>query len=149
MKIFGKYDRVFQTSVYVWDQLGISVQVAWGDRPSFNKETDEEIAKEALSTPIGELHLFFMNLESPLAEEGVLDYAEGFYMKTDKDPKNYVYPFTIYKKPINVEGAEVKIGMKISDINEERESRDLEPISYVDADRNSKHEGGALTTDSN
>ncbi len=149
VKIFGNYDRVFQTSIYVWDELGISVKVAWGDRPSFNKETDEEIAKEALSTPIGELHLYFLNLESPLAEEGVLDYAEGYYMKTDKSPKNYVYPFTIYSKPINIEGTEVKQGMTISQINQERKSRDLTPISYIDANLDGKLEGGSLTTKSN
>ncbi len=124
VKIFGKYSRRPFKSIYVWDKLGIHIS-----------ESDE-------SEDIDELHIFFMNLDSPLAEEGVLDFAEGYYMNTDKNPKNYEYPYTIYTKPINVEGAEVKQGMKISEINKERESKDLEPISYIDANMNGKVEQG-------
>lgn len=124
VKIFGEYDRQPFKSVYIWDNLGIHIS-----------ESDE-------NANIDELHIFFMNLKSPLAEEGVLDFAQGYYMNTDKDPKNYEYPFIIYKKPLNIEGAEVKNGMKILDINQERKSRDLEPISYIDANMNGKVEEG-------
>lgn len=133
VKIFGKYDRVLPPlgkdgivrRNYIWDSIGIMIEEHGSD-------------KEVKSIP--NFYIFFMNLESPLAKEGVLDFAEGYYMNTDKDSKNYEYPFTIYKKPLNIEGAEVKNGMKILDINQERKSRDLEPISYIDANMNGKVE---------
>ncbi|WP_269236337.1 hypothetical protein [Flavobacterium flavigenum] len=159
IKVFGKYDRIFQTTIYIWDDLGIYVSES-------EKNTD-----------IDELHIFFMNLDSPLGQMGKLEEAKGrvsvaFIKEKDKKtgwftsdadyadmeksetvgseaPKNFIYPFKIYSKSLNIEGAEVKAGMKVSDINKKREEADLPVIKYYDADLNSNHEDGSTTTLSN
>jgi hypothetical protein len=162
VKIFGKYNRVYQTSVYIWDDLGIYV------------------SESEKNNSIDELHIFFMNLDSPLGQMGKLEEAKGrmsvnfvkernhkdewFPEKTDpqfytdllntekkgsKAPKNFIYPFKIYTKSLNIEGAEVKEGMKVSDINKKRAAADLPVIKYYDADMNNKHEDGTTTTLSN
>src|SRR4051812_8617992 len=59
VKIFGKYNRVYQTSIYIWDDLGIYVS-----------ESDK-------NSTIDELHIFFMNLDSPLGQMGKLEQAKG------------------------------------------------------------------------
>lgn len=159
VKIFGKYDRIFQTSVYIWDDLGIYVS-----------ESDKD-------NSIDELHIFFMNLDSPLGQMGKLEEAKGretlesirkrndyselynekeIIEKINKDlntgsgaPQNFIYPFKIYSKSLNIEGAEVKAGMKVTDINKKRLAVDLPVIKYYDADMNSKNEDGSLSTLSN
>jgi hypothetical protein len=159
VKIFGKYDRIFQTTVYIWDDLGIYVS-----------ESDK-------NNSIDELHIFFMNLDSPLGQMGKLEEAKGretlesirkrndyselyndkeIIEKINEDlntgsgaPQNFIYPFKIYSKSLNIEGAEVKAGMKVTDINKKRLAVDLPVIKYYDADMNSKNEDGSLTTLSN
>jgi hypothetical protein len=159
IKIFGKYNRVYQTSVYIWDDLGVYVS---------ESEKDNSI---------DELHIFFMNLDSPLGQRGKLEEAKGRvsvafikekdkktgWFTSDKDyadmeksvtigsdaPKNFIYPFKIYAKSLNIEGAEVKEGMKVSDINKKRAAVDLPVIKYYDADMNTKNEDGSTTTLSN
>lgn len=162
VKIFGKYDRIFQTTVYIWDDLGIYVS-----------ESEQ-------NTDINELQIFFTNLDSPLGQMGKLNEAKDrmsmkfvkernhkdgwFPEKTDPDfytsmledeingseaPQNFIYPFKIYSKFLNIEGAEVKAGMKVTDINKKRLAVDLTVIKYYDADMNSKNEDGSLTTLSN
>jgi hypothetical protein len=159
VKIFGKYNRLYQTSVYIWDDLGVYVS-----------ESDK-------NSTIDELHIFFMNLDSPLGQMGKLEEAKGRvsvafikekdkktgWFTSDKDyadmekrvtigsdaPQNFIYPFKIYTKSLNIEGAEVKEGMKVSDINKKRAAADLPAIKYYDADMNNKHEDGSTTTLSN
>ncbi|MEO7975561.1 hypothetical protein [Flavobacterium sp.] len=159
IKIFGKYNRVYQTSVYIWDDLGIYVS-----------ESDK-------NSTIDELHILFMNLDSPLGEMGKLEQAKGretlesirkrndySELYNDKDiikeinnnlttgsdaPQNFIYPFRIYTKSLNIEGAEVKEGMKVSDINKKRTAADLPVIKYYDADMNNKNEDASVTTLSN
>lgn len=159
VKIIGKYSRIFQTSVYIWDDLGLYV-------------SESENNKN-----INELHIFFMNLDSPLGQMGKLEEAKGRvsvafikekdkktgWFTTDKDyaemekrvttgsdaPQNFIYPFKIYSKTLNVEGSEVKAGMKVSDINKKREAANLPVIKYWDADMNTKHEDGSTITLSN
>ncbi|MCV9926621.1 hypothetical protein OIU83_03120 [Flavobacterium sp. LS1R49] len=158
-KIFGKYDRKIPYEQYVWDSLGISI-----NSTQKNSEIDE-------------LHIFFMNLDSPLGQMGKLEQAKGretlesirkrndySELYNDKNiieeinknltigsdaPKNFIYPFKIYAKPLNIEGTEVKAGMKVSDINKKRAAADLPVIKYYDADLNAKLEDGSTTTLSN
>lgn len=170
VKLFGKYDRVnpplgkegIIRRDYIWDNLGLAV---------------EEHGEDGKEKIIPDFYIFFMNLDSPLGQKGKLEQAQGrvsvAYIK-DKDkktgwfssdndyadmeknvttgsdaPKNFIYPFKIYSKSLNIEGAEVKAGMKVSDINKKREMADLSVIKYYDADMNSKNEDGSLTTLSN
>lgn len=113
-----------------------------------------------------DFYIFFMNLDSPLGQMGKLVETKGRvsiafikekgkktgWFTSDEDyadieksvttgseaPKNFIYPFKIYKKPLNIEGAEVKEGMKVSDINKKRAAADLPVIKYFDADMNTK-----------
>lgn len=170
VKIFGKYDRAnphldkkgIIRRNYIWDGLGIAI---------------EEHGEDEEKKIVPDFYIFFMNLDSPLGQMGKLEEAKGrvsvAYIK-DKDkktgwftsdadyadmekrnttgseaPKNFIYPFKIYSKSLNIEGAEVKAGMKVSDINKKREEADLPVIKYYDADLNSKHEDGSTTTLSN
>ncbi|MFB9064844.1 DUF7738 domain-containing protein, partial [Flavobacterium branchiarum] len=162
VKIFGTYSRIYHTSVYIWDDLGIFVSES-----NYNSE-------------INELHIFFMNLDSPLGQMGKLNEARGrmslkfvkernhkdgwFPEKTDLNiyaemeerntrgsdaPDKFIYPFKIYEKPLNIEGAVVKAGMRVSEINKERKKANLPVIKYYDADLNWKYEHGSTTTLSN
>ena len=159
VKIFGEYNRRPYKRIYIWDNLGIYVS---------ESEQNENI---------NELQIFFMNLDSPLGQMGKLNQAKGrvsvAYIKekdkktgwfsSDNDyadmeknvttgsdaPKNFIYPFKIYSKSLNIEGAEVKAGMKVTDINKKRLAADLPVIKYYDADMNNKQEDGSLTTLSN
>nr|WP_294924787.1 hypothetical protein [uncultured Flavobacterium sp.] len=159
VKFFGKYSRRPYKRIYVWDNLGIYVS---------ESEKNENI---------DELQIFFMNLESPLGQMGKLEQAKGrvsvaFIKEKDKKtgwfnsnedyadmerrvttgsdaPQNFIYPFKIYTKSLNIEGAEVKEGMRVSDINKKRSAADLPVIKYYDADMNNKHEDGSVATLSN
>ncbi|KFF09749.1 DUF7738 domain-containing protein [Flavobacterium hydatis] len=170
VKILGKYDRVLPPlekkyiveRTYTWDKLGIMV-VEFGE--------DNEVKT------IPELYVFFNNLDSPVGQAGKLEFArgreslqvlikrnteEGYPLSTgtikeikeeqstgSKAPKNYPYPFTTYKKSLNIEGIEIKEGMTISQINKLRKEADLPLIKYWDTDMNWKEEDGSTTTKSN
>lgn len=177
VKVLGPYDRVYKTSVFIWDKPGIITSFKWGDKLIDNSYTNEEIEELKLTMPIDECCIFFMNLESPLGQQGKLRYARGRvsskyvlkkrkesgWITSDEDyklmieeeitgkeaPENYIYPFTVYQKPINIEGALVRIGMTIESINKNREDLGLEPIRYIDANGDWKSEGGATKTKSN
>ncbi|WP_428238673.1 hypothetical protein [Flavobacterium sp.] len=91
-----------------------------------------------------------------LAQAGKLEQARGrvsvAFIRNTKGsdaPQNFIYPLKIYNKSLNIEGSEVKVGMKVSDINKKRIAADLPVIKYWDADMNNKHEDGSLTTLSN
>ena len=60
-----------------------------------------------------------------------------------------MYPFTTYSKSIDVNGAEVKQGMTIEDINKKRKAADLIPISFLDDNMNRKDEWGSTKTKAN
>ena len=84
------------------------------------------------------------------------DYKKKKYKEMEKEkitgsdaPKNFIYPFKIYTKPLNIEGALVKTGMLVEEINKERKKADLPVIKYYDADMNWKNEDGSTTTLSN
>ncbi|WP_281632008.1 hypothetical protein [Flavobacterium luteolum] len=170
VKVFGKYDRVnpplgkegVVRRDYIWDNLGLAV---------------EEHGEDGKKKIIPDFYIFFMNLDSPLGQMGKLKEAKGrvsvaFIKEKDKRtgwftsdadyvemekritigsdaPQNFIYPFKIYSKSLNIEGAEVKEGMKVSDINKKRMAADLPVIKYWDADMNNKHEDGSTTTLSN
>ena len=170
VKILGKYDRVLPPlsekyiveRTYTWDKLGVTSVEFGGDE---EKKT------------IDELYIFFNNLDSPVGHAGKLEFAKGrksaLYVKEqdkkngfysnerdyeemikdettgDEAPKNYPYPFTTYKKSLNIEGIEIKEGMTVSQINDLREEANLPLIKYWDTDMNWKNEGGSTTTKSN
>lgn len=170
VKIFGKYTRVnpplgekgIIRRDYIWDNLGLAV---------------EEHGEDGEKKIVPDFYIFFMNLDSPLGQMGKLkeargretlesirkrnDYSEFYNDKEiieqiNKDlttgsgaPQNFIYPFKIYSKSLNIEGAEVKEGMKVPDINKKRIVADLPVIKYWDADMNNKHEDGSTTTLSN
>ncbi|MDN3675169.1 hypothetical protein QWY99_19215 [Flavobacterium branchiarum] len=159
VKIFGKYSRIYHTTIYIWDDLGIYVSGTNNN------------------SRINELHIFFMNLDSPLGQRGKLNRARGrmsvkFVKEKDKKtgwftsdedyaemeekntrgsdaPDKFIYPFKIYEKPLNIEGAVVKAGMSVSEINKERKKANLPVIKYYDEDMNWKNEHGSTTTLSN
>ena len=143
-KIFGKYDRIVEEGmVFVWDKLGIAVQASWGDDNDPKQGKGDWYQK----TPTEYFYIFFVNLDSPLAQKERLKEARLYYgTKYGDSPKNYMYPFTTYSKSIDVNGAEVKQGMTISDINKKRKAADLIPISFLDDNMNWKDEWGSTKT---
>lgn len=173
VKLFGKYDRVYNTSIYVWDDLGICAKVYWGEKAFTTSITNQQIEKRALNEPISELHIFFMNLDSPLGQSGKLTHALGrksinfvkseheeggsvmnddyyaFLENDERAKKHYIYPYHIYSDTVNVDGAMISAGMNVADINQQRKALGIDPIRYFDADMNYKAEHGSLTTTSN
>ena len=172
-KIFGKYDRTAREGrAFIWDKLGIAVLASWGDDDPKRGKGDW-----FQKTPTEYFYIFFMNLESPLGQKGKLEEAYGrtttkFVIEKDKKDgvfegmdfykdlieyetigngaaKNYMYPFTTYSKSIDVNGAEVKQGMTIEDINKKRKAADLIPISFLDDNMNWKDEWGSTKTKAN
>ena len=162
VKIFGKYDRTIPYERYVWDSLGISI-----NSTQKNSEIDEFfIFFMNLESPLGQMgklqeakgrvSVAFIKDKDKNVDLYDEDYKKEKYERIEKRntigseaPKNFIYPFKIYSKSLNIEGAEVKAGMKVSDINKKREAADLPVIKYYDADLNSKHEDGSTTTLSN
>lgn len=169
VKIFGKYDRVLPPieesniirRAYIWDKLGVMVAQHGEDKQD---------------KFVSEFYIFFNNLDSPIGQEGKLKFAKGretleairkrnnyskLYNNKDiikqindkltigpKAPKNYPYPFTIYEKSLNIEGIDIKKGMKVSQINDLRKEARLSFIKYWDTDMNSNEEQNSITTTS-
>lgn len=176
IKILGKYNRKTYRGILIWDKLGLGINLDWGQETnSGNRDYGTE--SYMMERPVSELYIFFNNLDSPIGQAGKLEFAKGrksasytkdqdkkngFYSNErdyeemikdettgDEAPKNYPYPFTIYKKSLNIEGIEIKQGMSVSQINDLREEADLPLIKYWDTDRNWKDEGGSTATKSN
>ena len=141
-KILGSYDRNTDLGK-TWDKLGIMVG-DWQNREGV----------------VDEIHIFFLNLESPEAKKQELthardwlNYKERFkpeYIKENEErlkekfsPKNYIYPFTTYQGYVNLHGGPVKKDMKVEEINAYR--KDL-PFSgkfgYVDQDIDGINDSG-------
>jgi hypothetical protein len=173
IKIFGKYDRVnpplgeegIVRRNYIWDNLGLAVE-------EHGKDGEEKIVPDFyiffmnLDSPLGQMGKLKeargrVSVAFIMEKDKKIDWLEEDYKKekyerikerntTGPDaPQNFIYPFKIYGKSLNIEGAEVKEGMKVSDINKKRTAANLPVIKYWDADMNSKHEDGSTTTLSN
>lgn len=173
IKIFGKYDRVNpplgEKGVirrnYIWDNLGLAIE-EHGEDGENKIVPDFYIFFMNLDSPLGQIG----KLEQAKGRMSVKfvkerNHKDGWFPeKTDpefytdmldeekkgsKAPQNFIYPFKIYNKSLNIDGAEVKEGMKVSDINKKRTAADLPVIKYYDADMNLKNEDGSVTTLSN
>ena len=176
IKILGKYDRRTYRGILVWDKAGFGVDLDWGQETNW-KNKDYGTEPYMMKRPVSELYIFFNNLDSPVGHAGKLEFAKGrksvsyvkaqdkkngrytneknyewslnYQTKGPDAPKNYPYPFAIYKKSLNIEGIEIKEGMTVSQINDLREEANLPLIKYWDTDMNWKNEGGSTTTKSN
>ncbi|WP_375605393.1 hypothetical protein [Flavobacterium davisii] len=145
-KVLGKPDRTTDQG-YTWDKLGISV-------------SDWEIGENIVDA----IYIYFVNLDSPDGKAGLLSKAKDVKIisrddeermkkiqmegesyddvlksieriKEKNHPKNYVYPFTTYQGIVNLHGSPLKAGMKIKEINENREKLSFsDRFGYVDQD---------------
>lgn len=155
-KVLGKPSRDTNLA-FVWDNLGIAVDDWQNDRDG----------------TVASIRIFFLNLDSPEGKSGELNHARDWQVFTeewkknildDKNgspeenkkivqnfeeknaPKNFIYPFTLYKGYVNLHGFPVGAGMKIDEINSYR--KDL-PFSglfrYVDDDIDGVNDSGNTT----
>ncbi|PQL93515.1 DUF7738 domain-containing protein [Apibacter adventoris] len=174
IKIFGEYNR-FVDGVFIWDTLGIGATIHW-DAAKYYKDTDYNTRSFIESRPTIELYIFFVNLDSKVGQAGKLQYAWGYYpitkekekrmlspdleypdvkpftqeeltqLKEKHDPKNYIYPFTPYTQTVNLQGAPVKSGMSLEEVNKERSKiKGLEKMGYWDNDGDWSWDSGSTT----
>ncbi|KMQ64591.1 hypothetical protein ACM46_10060 [Chryseobacterium angstadtii] len=156
IKVLGQPDRKFiaymekDKGTYVWDKLGIAVD---------NFENGDGT--------VAWMYIFFLNLNSPEAEQQMLNHARSWEKFDEKKyrngripmseeminevkeklaPKNYIYPFNVYQGAVDLNGFPVQAGMKVEEINAYR--KDL-PYSgqfgYVDDDIDGVNDSGVTT----
>jgi len=147
-KVLGEPSRDTNLA-FVWDDLGIAID-DW--------QNEGELGKVAA------VYIFFINLDSPEGKTGQLNYARSWQeideknyepplpkellskLKAENAPKNFIYPFTVYKGYVNLHGFPVGAGMKVAEINGYR--KDL-PFSgqfgYVDQDIDGVNDSGNTT----
>ncbi|WP_163445058.1 hypothetical protein [Flavobacterium columnare] len=145
-KVLGKPDRTTDQG-YTWDKLGISI-------------SDWEIGENVVDA----IYIYFVNLDSPDGKAGLLSKAKSYEpltkewedrirksryddetdndrenrikrIKEENHPKKFVYPFTTYQGMVNLHGNPVGAGMKVKEINENREKLSFsDRFGYVDQD---------------
>ncbi|WP_423740216.1 hypothetical protein V8245_08190 [Flavobacterium columnare] len=148
-KVLGKPDRFIgeKTGAYIWDKLGISI-------------SDWEIGENVVDA----IYIYFVNLDSPDGKAGLLSKAKSYEpltkewedrirksryddetdndrenrikrIKEENHPKKFDYPFTTYQGMVNLHGNPVGAGMKVKEINENREKLSFsDRFGYVDQD---------------
>lgn len=151
-KVLGKpnrkflaYHDEFNAGSFIWDDLGISIE-------NF-QNADGKVAH---------VYIYFINLNSLEGKAGQLNYArdyeeiteewkknilnnENYSLEENKmrlkkiedesAPKNFVYPFTLYKGYVNLHGFPVGAGMKVDEINSYRKDLPYSGLfGYVDDD---------------
>ncbi|PQL93518.1 hypothetical protein C4S77_04480 [Apibacter adventoris] len=152
IQLLGTYSRHTGRG-YVWDSLGIAIN-DW--------EANHEYVKE--------LYIFFVNLDSKVGQAGKLQFAwqrKSFeFIEKDyqsiKEPmseelkkriigriepkEKYIYPFTPYTQTVNLQGAPVKSGMSLNEVNKERSKiKGLEKMGYWDNDGDWSWDSGSTT----
>ncbi len=150
-KVLGKPDRTTDQG-YTWDKLGISIS-DW--------EIGENVVDAIyiyfvnLDSPDGKAGLLSKAREWKQSTDEEIKEAEKWAEEMKKLPeykkeedfqiikgqidelykKNYVYPFTTYQGMVNLHGNPVGAGMKVKEINENREKLSFsDRFGYVDQD---------------
>jgi hypothetical protein len=142
-KVLGKPSRKFEayldpfhSGTLTWDDKGIAVD---------NFENSDGT--------VASIRIFFLNLDSPEGKSGQLNYARDWKkfdeknyepplpkkmiieLEKENSPKNFIYPFTVYKGYINLHGFPVGAGMKVKEINSYRQGLPFSGLfGYVDDD---------------
>ncbi|PQL90954.1 DUF7738 domain-containing protein [Apibacter adventoris] len=176
-KKLGNYNRKVK-GFLIWDSLGIAVMIHW-DATRFWKEKNYNTEEFIDSRPVTEFYIFFMNLDSETGKQGKLQYAWGYYpitaelekqmtspnpeypdvkpyskeriarLKEERHPKNYIYPYHPYTGTVDFQGAPVKAGMSLSQVNKERSGiQGVDELGYWDKDMNWKDERGSTSVKS-
>ncbi|PQL93767.1 DUF7738 domain-containing protein, partial [Apibacter adventoris] len=158
IQLLGTYSRHTGRG-YVWDSLGIAIN-DW--------EANHEYVKE--------LYIFFVNLDSKVGQAGKLQFAWNEYYILSKEEEesllkstirnkpytqeeldqsrekmlkkkpDYIYPFTPYTQTVNLQGAPVKSGMSLEEVNKERSKiKGLEKMGYWDNDGDWSWDSGSTT----
>lgn len=154
IKVLGKPSRDTELA-YVWDDLGIAID----DWQNNNKE-------------VAGVYIFFLNLDSPEGKSQQLNHArdfesgeniaarnmEGgkslisddqikkFNAENELKKKNYIYPFKVHPKVVDLNGFPVKAGMKVEEINSYRTNLPYSgKFGYVDDDIDGVNDSGTTT----
>ncbi|PQL93766.1 DUF7738 domain-containing protein, partial [Apibacter adventoris] len=174
IKIFGEYNR-FVDGVFIWDTLGIGATIHW-DAAKYYKDPDYNTRSFIESRPTIELYIFFVNLDSKVGRAGKLQFAWNEYYILSKEEEesllkstirnkpytqeeldqsrekmlkkkpDYIYPFTPYTQTVNLQGAPVKSGMSLNEVNKERSKiKGLEKMGYWDNDGDWSWDSGSTT----
>ncbi|WP_130736710.1 hypothetical protein [Flavobacterium sp. J27] len=146
-KVLGKPSRKTDLT-QVWDSLGIGVDDWQGEKKG----------------NVAAVYIYFVKLDSPEGKEGLLNYAKDWQpfnrddwdeeflkenetrLKEKADPKNYVYPLTVYNGYVDLHGFPVGAGMKVDEINRYRENLPFSSkFGYVDQDIDGVNDSGNTT----
>lgn len=161
-KVLGKYDREIKGS-FIWDKLGLTITIFW-DNDNNMKREDYGTYKFIIDRPVIDLSIHFLNLNSPQGQAGELNHARGWKpfdesnwesdylkengerLKEEANPKNQVYPFTLYKGYVNLHGFPVGAGMQVKEINSYRKELPFSgEFRYVDDDIDGVNDSGNTT----
>ena len=121
------------------------------------------------------LYIFFSNLDSPAGEKGELKFAQGrkstdeiLKQYTEKEmietgvknrviernklggssgPDKYIYPYKTYAQSVTIDGAEVRAGMSLKELNKNRKSLGLNKFTFRDQNMNMINERGQTKGD--
>ncbi|PQL93764.1 hypothetical protein C4S77_04465 [Apibacter adventoris] len=168
VELFGPYSRNFNEHTYIWDSLGVAIFNSC--ITAYDTNVDKEKRK------CDQLYIFFINLDSKVGQAGKLQFAwneyyilskeeEEFLLKSTirnkpytqeeldqsrekmlKKKPDYIYPFTPYTQTVNLQGAPVKSGMSLNEVNKERSKiKGLEKMGYWDNDGDWSWDSGSTT----
>ncbi|PQL90952.1 DUF7738 domain-containing protein [Apibacter adventoris] len=162
VELFGPYSRNFNEHTYIWDSLGVAIFNSC--ITAYDTNVDKEKRK------CDQLYIFFVNLDSKVGQAGKLQFAwqrKSFeFIEKDyqsiKEPmseelkkriigriepkEKYIYPFTPYTQTVNLQGAPVKSGMSLNEVNKERSKiKGLEKMGYWDNDGDWSWDSGSTT----
>ncbi|WP_260377883.1 DUF7738 domain-containing protein [Bergeyella zoohelcum] len=168
-KIFGKNhrnniprDQRSYYNHYMWDDLGIMVE----------EEGHNTKENKIIST----LYIFFSNLDSPAGKNeklkfaGYSDYSEAMekyekkykiqnvfnllgyeegrgFMKNSILKEFFIYPYKTYAQSVTIDGAEVRAGMSLKELNKNRKSLGLNKFTFRDQNMNMINERGQTKGD--
>lgn len=62
-------------------------------------------------------------------------------------PDKYIYPYTTYKQSVTIDGAEVRGGMLLKELNKNRKENDLQIFTFRDDNMDGVNETGSTKGD--
>lgn len=160
--IFGKSPRRVLKTKFIWDDIGI---VALAENNLDGKD-------DRVSTML----IFFSNLDSPAGKNeklkfagyydyskamekyeekykiqkvfNLLEYEEGRgFMRNSILKEFFIYPYTTYTQSIAIDGAEVRAGISLKELNKNRKSLGLNKFTFRDENMNMINERGQTKGD--
>ncbi|AYZ11812.1 hypothetical protein V2E39_04350 [Chryseobacterium arthrosphaerae] len=148
---------------YIWDDLGIVVEEEGHNSNNPKKTTKMYIFYSNLTSPAGhkgklkfayeresETYLiseYKKNNPSALTKELEQEFIQLKSIGGKEGPDKYIYPYTTYKQSVTIDGAEVRGGMLLKELNKNRKEKDLQIFTFRDDNMDGVNETGSTKGD--